>query len=86
MLEFWLDPNSSYYQEHKIKEVKKMVLYCTLGLDLHLATKTFKEMGFKNVANAKGGFDVFEKYRIKNCSKTKNNLFTASFKANSILS
>ena len=25
MLEFWLDPNSSYYQENKIKDSKKMV-------------------------------------------------------------
>ena len=31
MLEFWLDPESSYYKEKKIKEVKKMVLFCALG-------------------------------------------------------
>ena len=28
MLEFWLDPESSYYQENKIKDLKKMVLFC----------------------------------------------------------
>ena len=28
MLEFWLDPNSSYYQENKIKDLKKIVLFC----------------------------------------------------------
>ena len=27
MLEFWLDPNSSYYQENKIKDSKKMVFF-----------------------------------------------------------
>ena len=27
MLEFWLDPNSSYYQENKIKDTKKMVFF-----------------------------------------------------------
>ena len=25
MLEFWLDPESSYYEKNKIKDVKKMV-------------------------------------------------------------
>ena len=31
MLEFWLDPASTYYQANKIKEIKKMVLFCALG-------------------------------------------------------
>ena len=31
MLEFWLDPNSSYYQENKIKDTKKMVFFCACG-------------------------------------------------------
>ena len=57
MLEFWLDPQSSYYQEKKIGEMKKIVLFCALGFRSALATKSLKEMGFKNVANAEGGFD-----------------------------
>ena len=57
MLEFWLDPNSSYYQENKIKDLKKMVLFCALGFRSALATKALVDMGFKNVANANGGFD-----------------------------
>ena len=28
MLEFWLDPQSSYYQEKKFGEVKEIVLFC----------------------------------------------------------
>ena len=28
MLEFWLDPNSSYYQENKFDEVKKNGFFC----------------------------------------------------------
>ena len=28
MLEFWLDPESSYYKANKIKDLKKMVLFC----------------------------------------------------------
>ena len=39
MLEFWLDPNSSYYQENKIKESKKMVFFCAMGFRSALATK-----------------------------------------------
>ena len=39
MLEFWLDPESSYYQENKIKDLKKMVLFCALGFRSALATK-----------------------------------------------
>ena len=30
MLEFWLDPESSYYKTNKIKDMKKMVLFCAL--------------------------------------------------------
>ncbi len=31
MLEFWLDPESSYFKANKIKDIKKMVLFCALG-------------------------------------------------------
>ena len=27
MLEFWLDPESTYYKSNKIKDIKKMVLF-----------------------------------------------------------
>ena len=39
MLEFWLDPNSSYYQENKIKDSKKMVFFLQWVLDPHLLQK-----------------------------------------------
>ena len=52
MLEFWLDPNSAYYQEKKIGDLNKIVLFCALGFRSALATKSLKEMGFNNVANA----------------------------------
>ena len=57
MLEFWLDPQSSYYQEKKIGDMKNIVLYCALGFRSALATKALKEMGFQNVANVEGGFE-----------------------------
>ena len=61
MLEFWLDPSSSYYKENKIKDIKKMVLFCALGWRSALATKSLVEMGFKNVAHVDGGFDALKK-------------------------
>ena len=71
MLEFWLDPESSYYKENKIKDVKKMVLFCALGWRSALATKSIVEMGFKNVAHVDGGFDALKKSGIKIVIKEK---------------
>ena len=71
MLEFWLDPNSSYYKENKIKDTKKMVFFCAMGLRSALATKTLVEMGFKNVANADGGFDALKNAGLKVVKKEK---------------
>ncbi len=71
MLEFWLDPNSSYYQENKIKDTKKMVFYCAMGFRSALATKALVDMGFKNVANAKGGFDALKNAGLKVIKKEK---------------
>ena len=71
MLEFWLDPNSTYYQENKIKDLKKMVFFCALGFRSALATKALVDMGFKNVANASGGFDALKKAGLKVVIKEK---------------
>tara|TARA_Y100000385_G_scaffold170882_1_gene177049 strand:+ start:47 stop:445 length:399 start_codon:yes stop_codon:yes gene_type:complete len=71
MLEFWLDPESSYYKANKIKDMKKMVLFCALGLRSALATKSLLDMGFKNVAHVDGGFDALKKSGIKVIVKEK---------------
>ena len=71
MLEFWLDPNSTYYKEKKIGDVKKMVLFCALGFRSALATKALKEMGFNNVANAEGGFDALKNSGLEVVTKEK---------------
>ena len=71
MLEFWLDPQSSYYQENKIGEVKDIVLFCALGFRSALATKALKEMGFDNVANADGGFDSLKNIGLPIVTKEK---------------
>ena len=71
MLEFWLDPQSSYFQEKKIGDIKNIVLFCALGFRSALATKALKEMGFDNVANAKGGFDSLKKIGLPVITKEK---------------
>ena len=71
MLEFWLDPESTYFQANKIKDLKKMVLFCALGLRSALATKSLMDMGFKNVAHVDGGFDALKKSGLKIITKEK---------------
>ena len=71
MLEFWLDPESSYYKSNEIKDIKKMVLFCALGLRSALATKSLVDMGFRNVAHVAGGFDALKNSGIKIVKKEK---------------
>ena len=71
MLEFWLDPESTYFQSNKIKEIKKMVLFCALGWRSALATKSLVDMGFTNVAHVDGGFDALKKSGLKVIAKEK---------------
>ena len=71
MLEFWLDPESSYYKSNEIKDIKKMVLFCALGLRSALATKSLVDMGFKNVAHVAGGFEALKNSGIKIVKKEK---------------
>ena len=74
MLEFWLDPESSYYKEKKIEKIKNIVLFCALGMRSALATKSLMDMGFKNVAHVEGGFDALKKngleVKVKDKKKT----------------
>ena len=71
MLEFWLDPSSTYYQSNKIQDIKKIVLFCALGWRSALATKSLVDMGFKNVAHVNGGFDALKKSGLKIVAKEK---------------
>ena len=71
MLEFWLDPESSYFKEKKIKDIKKIVLFCALGLRSALATKSLVDMGFQNVFHVDGGFDALKKSGVKTITKEK---------------
>ena len=71
MLEFWLDPQSSYFKENKFDPNKKMVLYCALGMRSALSTKTLVDMGFENVAHVKGGFDALKQSGFEIVAKEK---------------
>ena len=71
MLEFWLDPESSYFKTNQIKDMKKMVLFCALGFRSALATKSLVDMGFKNVAHVSGGFDALKKSGLNVVNKEK---------------
>tara|TARA_B100000963_G_C22590215_1_gene655115 strand:+ start:842 stop:1240 length:399 start_codon:yes stop_codon:yes gene_type:complete len=71
MLEFWLDPESSYFKSNKMQNIKKMVLFCALGWRSALATKSLVDMGFTNVAHVDGGFDALKKSGLKIISKQK---------------
>ena len=71
MLEFWLDPESSYYKTNRVKDMKKMVLFCALGWRSALATKSLVDMGFNNVAHVDGGFDALKKSGLKIVTKEK---------------
>ena len=65
MLEFWLDPESSYFKEGKLDQSKELVLFCAGGLRSALATKSLKDMGYKNVSHIEGGFSSMKNNGFK---------------------
>jgi len=65
MLEFWLDPNSPYFQQGKLDINKEMVLFCAGGLRSALAAKSLKDMGFKKVSHIDGGFGAIKQSKFK---------------------
>ena len=65
MLEFWLDPESTYFKQGKLDLNKEMVLFCAGGLRSALATKSLKEMGFEKVSHIEGGFSALRQSKFK---------------------
>ena len=65
MLEFWLDPEGSYFKSGKIDMKKEMVLFCAGGLRSALAAKSLKEMGFEKVSHIEGGFAAINQSDFK---------------------
>ena len=65
MLEFWMDPQSAYFQEGKLDPNKEMVLFCAGGLRSALATKALKDMGFEKISHIDGGFGALKQSKFK---------------------
>jgi len=61
MLEFWLDPESSYFKKD-ISIEKNLILFCAQGMRSALATKTLKDMGFEKVCHVQGGFEKLKEF------------------------
>lgn len=59
MIEFWIDPQSSYYKP-LFGEDKKFVFFCAGGLRSALAAKTAQDMGLKPVAHVIGGYKAWK--------------------------
>lgn len=60
MLEFWIDPNGSYFKP-VFGEDKKFVFFCAGGMRSALAAQTAQRMGLKPVAHIRGGFGAWMK-------------------------
>ena len=65
MLEFWLDPQSAYFQDGRLDLNKEMVLFCAGGLRSALAAKSLKDMGFEKVSHIEGGFGSIKLSKFK---------------------
>ncbi len=65
MLEFWMDPNSPYFQKGNLDQNKEMVLFCAGGLRSALAAKSLKDMGFEKVSHIEGGFGAIKQSKFK---------------------
>ena len=64
LLEFYLADGSPLENDYfKKNPEKEYVVFCGLGGQGTLATKTMKDMGIKNVKNIKGGMTEWEKIK-----------------------
>lgn len=59
MLEFWIDPGSSYHKE-LFASGNRFVFYCAGGLRSALAAKTAQDMGLTPVCHIEGGFSAWK--------------------------
>ena len=50
---------------------KKIILFCALGMRSALSTKSLLDMGFKNIAHVKGGFDALKECGLETIVKEK---------------
>lgn len=60
MLEFWIDPQSTYHKPVFAQE-KRFIFLCAGGLRSALAAQTATRMGLKPVAHIKGGYGAWKR-------------------------
>ena len=65
MLEVYLDPNSSIFENGQIDQNKEFVLFCAGGVRSALAVKSLKDMGYQKVSHIDGGFGSITSSKFK---------------------
>ncbi len=65
MLEVYLDPNSSIFQNGQIDRNKEFVLFCAGGVRSALAVKSLNEMGYQKISHIDGGFASIASSKFK---------------------
>ena len=65
MLEFWLDPESTYFKQGKLDLNKEMVLFCAGVLRSALAEKSLKDMGIEKVYHINCVFSYMKKSKYQ---------------------
>ena len=65
MLEVYLDPNSTIFQNGQIDRNKEFVLFCAGGVRSALAVKSLKDMGYQKVSHIDGGFGSIASSKFK---------------------
>ena len=61
-LEFYADQREDNpFRKQEINNEKKIIVYCGVGGQGALATKTLQDMGFKDVSNLEGGSEAWVK-------------------------
>ena len=65
MLEIYLDPNSTLFQEGVLEQNKEMVLFCAGGIRSALAVKALHNMGYEKVSHIEGGFGAISQSKFK---------------------
>ena len=65
MLEIYLDPNSTFFQQGILDQNKEMVLFCAGGVRSALAVKALKFMGYEKISHVEGGFGAISQSNFK---------------------
>ena len=65
MLEVYLDPNSSVFQNGQLDKDKEFVLFCAGGVRSALAVKSLKDMGYQKTSHIEGGFASIASSKFK---------------------